>query len=56
MFFSGSLATAVKIECVVEQTYGKCSFFSPFSSVGFMFMLSLMNVVMLLPAGHSVIF
>ncbi|XP_008685082.1 mitochondrial inner membrane protease subunit 1 isoform X2 [Ursus americanus] len=23
MFFSGSLATAVKIECVVEQTYGQ---------------------------------
>lgn len=31
-------------------------FFSSFSSVSFMFKLSLMNVVMLLPAGHSVIF
>ena len=57
MFFSGSPVNTVKIQCIVVKTYGKWVFFPPsFSSVRFMLALSLMDVVILLPAGHSVTF
>ena len=57
MFFSGSPVNTVKIQCIVVKTYGKWVFFPPScSSVRFMLALSLMDVVILLPAGHSVTF